>query len=227
LQDEKGVAQMQIGRFQLTAYPWLSALVVVLAEAIAQIVFGLLVVGLLKRRRDSPATQFVVSLLGHVTVLFVLVPFVFRLPGGTRSFGAYLHAIRLSQVRPFWQLLLLCLSCALILAFCQVSGTLIFRASEGKPVTGAFIRSAFDLSAELPPKSWGWLVSLPSVLEEVTFRGVVLSVFLSKYSEKPAVLFAALCFGAIHSLNMASGREPVWVLGQVLWATILAYSMVL
>jgi membrane protease YdiL (CAAX protease family) len=114
------------------------------------------------------------------------------------------------------------LSCALILALGQLCGTLVYRAREGKPVTWSFLRSAIDLSAELPPRSWGWFVALPSALEEVAFRGVVLSLFLTRYPEPLAILFAALAFGAIHLLNLTSGRKPVWVVGQVLGASILA-----
>ena len=207
--------------FQLEQHPWLSALTVILAEAIALIFFSVVVVGLFKQPWDAPLTGFIVTLLGHVTVLFILIPFVLNLPGGTRSFSDYIAAIRLSHLQPFLRLLLLGLSCYLILALCQASGVLIFRAFEGKPVTVEFVRKVFDLSGELPPKSSSWWISLPSVLEEVAFRGVILSLFLSKYSERPAILFAALGFGAMHLLNLASGRELVWVLGQVVWAAIL------
>ena len=212
---------MSAERFQLAEHPWLSLLLVILAEGLGQILSGVLVIVLLKRPRDAPLTQFAVSLLGHAVVLFVLVPFVLGLPTGTHSFRAYLEAIRLSHVQTFLRLLLLGLSCCLILALCQTSGVLVYRAFEGKPVTWAFLRSAVDFASELPPKSWGWLVALPSALEEVAFRGVVLSVFLAKYPERPAILFAALGFGAIHLLNLTSGREPIWVLGQVVWASIL------
>ena len=207
--------------FQLAEHPWLSLLIVALAEAVGQIVAGVLIVGLFKQPRDARATQFAISLLGHVLVLFVLVPFVLGLPGGKPSYGAYLDAIRLTRVRPVARLLLLGLSCYLILALCQASGVFIYRALEAKPVTGAFVRGVFDLSGELPPKSLGWLVSLPTALEEVAFRGVLLSVFLRAYPERPAILFTALGFGAIHILNLASGRETVWVVGQVAWAAIL------
>lgn len=50
------------------------------------------------------------------------------------------------------------------------------------------------------------------------FRGIVLTVFLRRYSERQSIAFSALGFGLIHLLNLAMGREPVWVLGQVLWA---------
>jgi membrane protease YdiL (CAAX protease family) len=215
--------QISGSRFQLAQHPWLSLLIVILAEAIAQVLFGVLVVGVFKRPHNAPLTQFMVSLLGHIAVLFVMVPFVLRLPTGTRSFGTYADAIRLNRVRPFLQLLLLGLSCYLILALCQASGVLVYRAFQGRPVTAAFVRGAFDLSGELPPKSWHWLFSLalPSALEEVAFRGVVLTLFFQKYPERPAVLFAALGFGASHLLHLGMGLDPVGVLGQALWATLM------
>ena len=212
---------MSTSGFQLSQHPWLSLLIVILATAIGQVLVGIVLIGLFKQPRDAPLTQFLVSLLAHVLVLFVLVPFVLGLPKGTRSFSAYVDAIRLNRVRPFFQLLLLGLSCYLILALCQASGVLVYRALEGKSIAWPFLRSAFDLSNELAPKSGGWWVDLPTALEEVAFRGIVLSVFLSKYPARPAVLFTALGFGASHLLNMAVGLEPVWVLGQVVWATFI------
>ena len=84
---------MSTGRFPFAEHPWLSLLIVVLAELIGQLLFGVLFIGLLKRPADAPLTQFMVALLGHIAVLFVLVPFVLRLPGGTRSFGTYVDAM--------------------------------------------------------------------------------------------------------------------------------------
>ena len=125
-----------------------------MAEAIGMVFFAVVVISLFKRLRGAPMTTFIHNLLGHILVLFVLVPFVFGLPGGTRSFSAYVEAIRLSQVQPFPQLLLLGLSCSLILALCQVCGTLFYRMREGKPITWSFVRGILDVSGQLPPKSW-------------------------------------------------------------------------
>jgi membrane protease YdiL (CAAX protease family) len=212
---------MPTGRFQLAEHPWLALLIVILAEATGQVLFGVLIIGLFGRPGNAPTTQFAVALLGHIAVLFMLVPFVLRLPGGTRSFRAYVDAIRLSKVQPFLQLLLLGLSCYLILALCQACGVLVYRATQGQPITGAFVRSILDLSGDLPPQSSSWLVSLPSALEEVAFRGVILSLFLTRYPKPAAVVIAALSFGVAHLGNLASGRELAWVLGQVVWAAIL------
>jgi len=212
---------MAVQGFQLAEHPWLSLAIVMLAVVVGQVLVRIVVIGLLKRPSDAPLTQFAASLLGHAIVLFFLVPFVLKLPDGTRSFSTYLDAIRLSRVQPFFRLLLLGLSCSVIIALCQACSTLVYRALEGKAVTWPFVRGMLGLSGELPPESRRWLILLPSALEEVAFRGVILSVFMLKYPEKPAILFTALGFGAIHLFNLANGRELVWVLGQVVWAAIL------
>ncbi len=211
---------MAVNSFQLAEHPWLSLLIIILAEVIGMIFF-LVVMVLLKRPHDTPMTTFIINMLGHISVLFILVPFVLGLPGGTRSFSAYVDTIRLSHIQPFPQLLLIGLSCALILALCQVCGTLVYRTSEGKPITWSFVRGILDVSGQLPPKSWDVLYSFPCIFEEVAFRGVILALFLRFYDQPLAILFSALGFGASHIFNLFSGRTPVWVVGQVMWATIL------
>ena len=212
---------MSRAKFSFPEHPWLSLSIVILAYLFGLALFGTLVFGLLGRPRDAPMAQLVVSLLAHNTVLFVLVPFVLRLPSGTRAFRAYVEAIRLSRLQPFAQLLLLGLSCYLILALCQVSGTLVYRLQEGKAVSWPFVRGILDVSSQLPPKSWDMLYSLPGVFEEITFRGVILSLFLIRYPKPAAVFIAALSFGAMHLFNLMSGQEVAWVLGQAAWATII------
>lgn len=125
-------------QLQMAKHRWLSLFIVMLAIPIAQVLVGVVVIGLSKQPLDAPITQFVVATLAHLLVLFVLVPFVVGLPAGTRSFRAYVDAIRLSSLRPFLRLLLLGLSCYLILALCQASGVMVYRASEGKAVTWSF-----------------------------------------------------------------------------------------
>jgi len=213
--------KVAVKQFQLAGHPWLSLFIVMLSIPIAQLLVGVVVIGLFKCPRDAPTTQFIVALLAYVLVLFVLVPFVLELPEGTRSFSAYLDAIRLNRIKLFLRLLLLGLSCYLILALCQVSGVLVYRMLEGKAVTWTFVRSILDVSGDLPPKSSSLLVSFPTIFEEIAFRGVILSLFLAHYPKPAAIVIAALSFGAIHVLNLATGRELAWVLGQAIWAAIL------
>jgi hypothetical protein len=182
---------------------------------------GTVIFGLLGLPGTSPTVQFVQGMSYHVLTVFILVPFVLRLPKGKRTFRQYLDDIGLTRIQPFVRLLLLALSCYVILALSQAAASFVYRLSEGLPINGSFIRQVFDLSGDLPPRSLSLLISFPSIFEEVAFRGIVLTVFLSKYSERKSIIFSALGFGLMHLLNLANGADLVWVVGQVVWAFII------
>jgi len=93
----------------------------------------------------------------------------------------------------------------------------VYRFSEGLPINGIFIWQVFELSGDIP----SLVFSFPSAFEEVAFRGIVLTVFIGKYSERKSIIFSALGFGLMHLLNLTNGRELVWVMGQVVWAFTL------
>jgi membrane protease YdiL (CAAX protease family) len=207
-------------KFQLCDHPWLSLLAVVLTTIVSIILANNLVrwIGL---SLNTPAGEFANAITYHVLTIFIFVPFVLRLPKGKRTYRQYLDDIGLTRVQPFIRLVLLGLSCCIILALSQAAASFAYRISEGLPLTMNFVRQLFDLSGDLPPGSPSLLVSFPSIFEEVVFRGIVLTVFMGKYSERKAIIFSALGFGLMHLLNLASGRELVWVLGQVVWAFIL------
>jgi membrane protease YdiL (CAAX protease family) len=213
--------QGERARFRLFEHPWISLVVMSLVGAFILILFGNIVFGVVGLPDDSPVAQFIQPTLAHVLMLFVIVPFVLRLPKGRRSFGQYLDDIRLSRTKPIIPLLLLALSAYLIMALSQATGTIVFRIFEGKPITGDFILYVLDITGDLPPESPSLLVAFPSIFEEIGSRGVVLTVFLRKYSERKAIVFSALGFGLMHLLNLLNGRELVWVGGQVVWAFIL------
>lgn len=207
-------------RFQLYQHPWLGMLVVMLAWVVLLFIFIIVANYPLKLPPGSEKSLFFTNLMAHITLLFVLVPFVLRLPSGKQSFRAYLDSIRLIRVRPFFQLLLLALSCYLIQAICQAVGVLVYHASQGLPLTWISLRIMFDWANLVPSDVWSWLNPLPSIFEEVTFRGVILSLFLTRYSKSRAILFTALGFGAMHLLNLTSDRDTVWVLAQFIWSAI-------
>jgi membrane protease YdiL (CAAX protease family) len=97
---------------------------------------------------------------------------------------------------------------------------LVYRLTQGLPVDGNFIRSSFVLANELPPLSASWLISIPSIFEEVVWRGVILAAFLRVYNQPKAIIFSALCFGLWHILSLLDGN-PVWTAGQIVHAAIL------
>lgn len=205
-------------RFRLCEHPWLSLLAIVLTTLASIVVSGVLIYGVLGLSDERPVPQFVQNMLYHILTGFIVAPFILRLPKGKRTYRQYLDDIGLGGGQPWLKLIALALSCYLILALSQAAASVIYRLTEGLPLNGPFLRRVFDLSGDLPPRSWGVLTSLPSAFEEVAFRGILLTVFLSRYSERKSIAISALGFGLIHMLNLAMGREPVWVLGQVVWA---------
>ena len=208
-------------RFSLIEHPWVFLLVFTFATIVCQILIGLLLVIVFKLPLDVPATSFWLMLLSNLLLLFIVVPFVLCFPQRMHPYATYLSEIRLTHVKPVLGLIVLGISCYLILALSQVAGVLVYRLTQGQQIDASFFRSAFILANELPPRSMSWLYSLPSILEEVAFRGVILAIFLRFYNQPKAVLFSALGFGAIHLGNLLGGGEPVWVAGQAVWAAIL------
>lgn len=208
-------------KFRLYQHPWISLVAVIAVSLFSIILVGILFFGVFKLPPNSPSVQFVQGISYHALIILVLVPFVLRLPKGKRTFRQYLDDIGLTRVKPFLQLVLLALSCYLILAISQAAASFIFRLTEGQPITPSFIRHVFYLSGDLPPYSPSLFISIPSMFEEVAFRGIALTVFLNKYSERKSIIFSSIGFGLIHLINLAMGRETVWVLGQVVWAFII------
>ncbi|MFO8037620.1 MAG: type II CAAX endopeptidase family protein [Anaerolineales bacterium] len=207
--------------FRLYQHPWLAILAVIVITVFSILVSGIVIFGLLELPEDAPIIQFAQGFSYHILTAFVLVPLVLCLPKGKTSYSQYLEDIGLTKVKPFFRLALLALSCYLILAFFQATTSIVYRFFEGMPINGYFLRQVFDISGDLPPKSPSLLLSAPTMLEEVAFRGVILTTFLNKFSERKSILFSSLGFGLIHLLNLIMGRELIWVIGQVVWAFII------
>jgi len=215
-----GVQQSTRQPFQLYCHPWLGLLAFLVTTIFMLFIMAIFWFEILKLPRDAVSTNLLRMTTMHLLTLFAVVPYVLRLPNGRTTFGQYLDDIRLSHTKPLFKLLLLALSCYLILALCQAAGSVVYRLSQGLPLTGDFLAGVFDLRRDLPPQSQSWLISLPSIFEEVAFRGVVLALFLRYYPKWKAITISAIAFGALHLLNLLNETEPIWVLGQVVWASI-------
>jgi membrane protease YdiL (CAAX protease family) len=212
---------MKKNRFSLVAHPWLFMLVFLLLIPVVSILTAMFLVYGAKLPGEAPTFGFWLNVLFKSLMVFVIAPFVLGYYSLSHSYSAYLSEIRLTRWQPVLKLILLGVSCWLILALCQVACTLAYRLSQGGAIDLAFLRSAFPLGSEFPPQSFGWLNSTTSILEEITFRGMMLALFLRFYTPPKAVLFSALGFGAFHLLSLLDGAAPVWVIGMVIWATFL------
>lgn len=206
--------------FRLYEHPWLSLLIVIVTLVVTDIVVSIVAYIFVGSSYATPTAQFARSFSYRILMVFILVPFVLHLPKGKRTYRLYLEDIGLSKVQPFFLLVLLALSCYVILALFQVAASFMYRLFEGLPVNGSFIREVFDFSRDLPPTSPSLIYSFPSIFEEVVFRGIVLTDFLGKYSERKSIIFSSLGFGLWHLLGLMAGGDPLWIVGQVVWASI-------
>lgn len=207
--------------FSLSRNPWLFMFLYMLSWVICNILITNVLRLILRLGPNAQVPSFWVVLLTHILTIFIVVPFVLGFPGKSHSYADFLSEIRLTKVQPLLILIMLALSCYLIMALSQAAGVLVHRLTQGLPVDWSFIRSAFVLANELPPRSTSWLESFPSIFEEVAWRGVFLALFLRLYDQPKAILFAAIGFGLMHTLNLLAGRPPVWIAGQVAWAVVL------
>lgn len=207
--------------FSLKRNPWLFTIVFILFWVICNILVS---IGLSSTPQANELTQIPVPwppLLSHILTVFIVAPFVLGFPRKEQTYGDYLAEIRLTKIQPLLGLILLGFSCYLILALSQAAGVLVYRLAQGLPVDESFVRNSFVLANELPPRSASWLISISSIPEEVVFRGVILAAFLRFYDQPKAIIYSALCFGLWHILYLLAGGNPVFTIGNVIWAAIM------
>lgn len=212
---------MKPAKYQLKDHPLIALLLIIITFVFTVAVTSIVLFEVLNLSSEDSINQILPVTISNLLLLFVIIPLVYKLPNGNGKMRKYLDDIGLLKLKPFLKLILIGVTCYLIFLISQAAGTIIFRVSQGNPVNMEFIREIFRFSNEFPPKSNGWLIALPSTLEEFVFRGVILTMFLNKYSSTKSIVLSAIIFGAFHLLNLAGGRELIWVFGQVIWSTII------
>jgi membrane protease YdiL (CAAX protease family) len=203
--------------------PLRALLIIFAALSVCMFIVGFILYGILKfpkefSNSDAFSTVILFTICNIIAYLFV--PYFLRIPNGKRTFREYLGDIGLTRIQPFSRIFILTISCLLILILCQGSGSLVYRLTEGKPLTVDFLRKVFDLSLALPPKSILLFTVFYSMFEEVCFRGVFLTMLLRKYSQRYAIFYSALAFGVFHIFAVFTGGELVTTIAQVVWAFI-------
>jgi len=202
-------------KFQLHEHPWL-ALIIELVVGFFVLILVIAGANLVGVPGNAPWRALITSGLAHVLVLFVIVPFVLKLPSGKQSFREYLADIRLTNLKPFFPLLILGLSCSLLALLALATQSVAFRYSQGLPVSLDFLRGMIPVKNDLPP-STGYITAFPSIFEEISWRGVILTLFIRRYSAKKSILITGLGFSLLHLLNLLGGGNPAFVLRQVIF----------
>ena len=199
-------------KFHLHEHPWLAMIV----EIVVGILCLLIVAGIANIAGlpgNGPYRSLLTPGLVHVLTMFILVPFVLRLPNGKRSFREYLADIRLTNLKPFFPLLILGLTCSLLALLALSTQSLVFRISRNLPVTASFLRWMLPIRSNLQ----SCIQTLPGIFEEVLWRGVMLVMFMRVYSEKKSILITGLGFSLLHLLNLVDGVPLEFVLRQVIF----------
>lgn len=132
-------------------------------------------------------------------LLLIIIPFGLNFPDGKQSFKEYVETIRLNKLQPLWRNILIGIACTgvIFLSATVISlflGTYIFDPK-------VLFKSPNDSTGER-----GWLIFIyvlnPGIWEEVTARGVALTLLLKKYSKKSAIIIDGVAFGVAHILNL-------------------------
>ena len=204
-------------KFQFSEHIWISILVLVLLYVLINILATIITLILTYREQQIFSTVFFIVLFAcYIPYFFLLVPRLLHLPEGKKSLSEYLKDIRLRSSQPIFHILVLGFSCYFIYMSSQLLGSLIYG------------QYSFDIYRALPPNSWGLVENLPLVFfEEINMRGLILTLLLTKYSEKKAIPISAAIFGSYHILGLFSlgstfsYEDLVWCSGNVVWAFII------
>jgi membrane protease YdiL (CAAX protease family) len=209
-------------RFHLSDRPWISLVALWVVGLLVLILFAIAAnqVGV---PEDAPYRPLITPTLAHLLGTFIIVPFVLQLPNGKTTFKVYLDDIRLSRIRPFLPLLILGISSSLIMLLVLAVNSIVFRITQGFPLNPAFLGRVINLPANLPPKSLSYIKAFPAIFEEISWRGVILVLFLKKYSVKKSILITAFGFGILHFINLIFGGDPSFVIQQVIFGSALGF----
>ncbi len=153
--------------------------------------------------------QIIITCLFWCSLVFLIVPFAYKLPKKYDTFSDYLEGIHVTSYRPFSRILFYTVSCYFIFVIFQLIGSLIY---------GQYV---FDASRIVPPQSY-WLLNINAGLfEEIMFRGIILTLLLAHYSEKKSLFISAAFFGVVHYANLLhefNYEQFIFTTAQVIWA---------
>jgi membrane protease YdiL (CAAX protease family) len=142
-------------------------------------------------------------------LVFLIVPFIYKLPQDYASFSGYLRGIRLPLSRPYARILLFTLISYVTFVLCQLAGSFLYG------------QYTFDVTRILPPNSYYLLNINPALFEEIMFRGIIFTILLAVISKRRSLILSAVLFGLVHFTNLLHGVNPdtlLYTSAQVLWA---------
>jgi membrane protease YdiL (CAAX protease family) len=123
----------------------------------------------------------------------------------------YFDKIRLNKTKPMINLLTLGLLCSTVILLSAL-GIALFSSWN--------IDTAWE--EILPPTSWSTIYAIiPGIFEEIAFRGIILTILMTKYKHQTSIIICSLLFGLAHSVNILLGQDIMITLAQLGFAFFL------
>ena len=162
--------------------------------------------------------EFFVTFGVMVLLWIFLVRKSLGLPNKQESLKEYLATIGLKPDRKIIRNILLGIGCSII----YFISTFIFGNLFGNYI--------FDLDVIFGHPSnlsYGWFIFIimliPGIWEEVSFRGVISTLNLRKYSRTTVLIVVSLLFGLFHLINLLAGSSLVLTGVQIIYAALLGF----
>jgi len=155
-----------------------------------------------------------------ILLWLVFVPRSLGLPNGKEHLKGYIKTIGIKSDGKLVRNILLGIGCSAIAFICRFFTANIF---------GNYV---FDLDVIFgsPGSSisyYGWflfiLMLIPGIWEEVSFRGVMITLNMRKYSRTTVIIFVSLLFGLSHYFNLLGGSDLFDTNLQVIWTALYGF----
>ncbi|MGY5856116.1 MAG: type II CAAX endopeptidase family protein [Candidatus Thorarchaeota archaeon] len=172
----------------------------------------------------NPILSTMIGFFLGIVVFIVFIPKILRMPRGKTTLHSYLNDIGVDRIRSLSRTLLIFLPCLISILVSQMVASLVYNHFFLGWVIDDFTERLFDFTRIRTCIGWSPITAVGSIFEEVVLRGVVLTMLLQVYSERKAIAGSAVAFGYVHILNLLNGftyTNLVFVVGQIIWATII------
>ena len=157
---------------------------------------------------------------GIRAILFLgIVPFILKIPNGQKSFTEYLEDIRITNYKPARRSLIVTIGS-------------IFFLLGGLALAGILYGNfSLDFSLIASNESPLILIAINAGLwEEIMWRGIVLTLFLKRYSVRTSIAINTVLFALSHLINFLSRPDFLLMIGQMIFVLIatpfLAYVFI-
>ena len=80
--------------FRFVDHPWISFWTIIILVIVSMIFSAIIYFGFMKLPQNDPHSQFIQSITGHFLMIFLIIPFLLKLPKGKRTFIEYIEDIK-------------------------------------------------------------------------------------------------------------------------------------